>query len=835
MDSTQIRILLVEDDLDIARATQRLLEQAGYSTEVAGTAAQATESLRAAKPHLVLMDRHLPDKDGLEVCSQIKTDPANADIFVVLLSGLYVQDRERIAGLETGADGYLTRPIGNRELLAQVEAFARVARLTRSLTQEIAARRLLEEELEKRVSLRTEELQASNQGLEHAIQELRKEIAERQRTEEVLARSQTELKAIYDHAPVMMCVVDASRRVLYANAAFITFTGGSEEGLLGGRACGVFGCVNALEDPRGCGFGTDCSSCGLRLALEDTLLSGTVHHTIEHQTTLVRNGVPRPVVLLGSTAPIFAGDRHHALLCLHDITQRKLAEESLQENQQRLNLALRSARMGIWDWDIRNDQMTWDDQMFRLYGVSEIPADYGVEIWEQGLHPDDRTRALAACQAALRGEQEFDTEFRVAAPDGTIRHLQANGLVLRDAAGTPIRMLGVNYDITERKHLERQLLQAQKMESVGQLAGGVAHDFNNILAAMMMQIGLLGQNPDVDRQTQDSLKELMVEAQRAANLTRQLLLFSRRSVMGTKLLDLNELVANVLKMLGRLIGEHVSLRFDRFEPLPPVEADPGMLEQVLMNLAVNARDAMPKGGRLTISIQPLQADAERVRGKIEVQPGPFVCLSVTDTGCGMDDATVKRIFEPFFTTKEPGKGTGLGLATVYGIVTQHRGWVEVESELGKGSTFKVFLPASSGALPGARPVAQGAMFGGHETVLLVEDEEGVRRGVRQVLGLLGYRVLEAANGEAALKLWQEHFGHIDLLFSDMVMPGGFTGLDLAEKFRAQQPGLKVIISSGYNTEMGGPDRLAAEGIVYLQKPYELAAMSGIIRECLDKK
>ena len=351
----------------------------------------------------------------------------------------------------------------------------------------------------------------------------------------------------------------------------------------------------------------------------------------------------------------------------------------------------------------------------------------------------------------------------------------------------------------------------------------------------MLQLGFLRQNPNLDPETQELLKEITVGARRAANLIRQLLLFSRRSVMETKVLDLNELMANLLKMLGRLIGEHIILRFDRFEPLPTVEADPGMVEQVLMNLAVNARDAMPEGGKLTIRMQPLLADAERVRGKIEVRPGPFLCLSVTDSGCGMDEATVKRIFEPFFTTKEPGKGTGLGLATVYGIAAQHKGWVEVATELGKGSTFKVFFPATSVLLPTDRQIAEGAIIRGHETILLVEDEESVRRGVLQALGRLGYHVLEAANGEAALKLWREHVGHVDLLFSDMVMPGGLTGLNLAEKLRDQQPGLKVIISSGYNAEMAGQDRSTTEGIVYLQKPYELAVMSRAIRECLDKK
>ena len=395
--------------------------------------------------------------------------------------------------------------------------------------------------------------------------------------------------------------------------------------------------------------------------------------------------------------------------------------------------------------------------------------------------------------------------------------------------------------ITERKRaeaekakLEAQFHQAQKMESVGQLAGGVAHDFNNILAATMMHLSFLQQNPSFDLETRESLSELMEATKRAAALTRQLLIFSRRSVLEIKVLNLNEVVTNLLKMLGRLIGEHISFRFDLAEDLPPVEADPGMIEQVLMNLAVNARDAMPKGGRLTISTEPVHVDAERVREGLQA-PGRFVCLSVADTGCGMDEATRRRLFEPFFTTKEPGKGTGLGLATVHGIVTQHQGWIEVETEAGKGTTFKVFFPATTKEMTESPPAGEKADVRGHETILLVEDEASLRQAVAQSLRLLGYRLIEATNGREAIQRWQEHGQEVDLLFSDMVMPEGLTGLDLAERLKGEKPGLKVLLSSGYNAEFAGQGRPAAAGITYLQKPYQVEVLSRTVRDCLDKK
>jgi CheY-like chemotaxis protein len=296
---------------------------------------------------------------------------------------------------------------------------------------------------------------------------------------------------------------------------------------------------------------------------------------------------------------------------------------------------------------------------------------------------------------------------------------------------------------------------------------------------------------------------------------------------------MNEVVANLLKMLSRLIGEHISLRFDRAEALPAVKADARMIEQVVMNLSVNARDAMPKGGLLTIRLETVQIDAQRAESKIEVQPGLFVCLSVTDTGCGMDEGTLNRIFEPFFTTKGVGKGTGLGLATVHGIVAQHKGWVEVESKPGKGTTFKVFFPASAKESAVAAPAGAPMVVRGHETILLVEDETNLRRLVAQGLRLLGYQVLEAENGLTAMKLWQEHSQCIDLLFTDMVMPEGMTGLGLAEKMKEKKTNLKVIISSGYNMETAGNGTKAEGGILYFQKPYEFEALSMAIRNCLD--
>src|ERR1043166_2507284 len=329
--------------------------------------------------------------------------------------------------------------------------------------------------------------------------------------------------------------------------------------------------------------------------------------------------------------------------------------------------------------------------------------------------------------------------------------------------------------------LETQLRQAQKMESVGQLAAGVAHDFNYLLTIIQGHAGLLPSTGSPDPLARESVRQISLAAERAANLTRQLLMFIRKQTMQPRLLDLNEVIANIFKMLRALAGDQVTLRRNLAASLPPIHADPGMLEQVLVNLAVNARDAMPKGGLLQIETFHAEIDAAYVQQQPEARPGLFVGVSVSDSGHGMDARTLERIFEPFFTTKEAGKGTGLGLALVYGIVKQHQGWLEVQSQPGKGSPFKVFLPASSKARAAPDPAQPGPAPGGHETILLVEDEASLRDLVQEVLRKKGYTVLTAQTGRGALQVWEKHKVEIDLLLTDMMMPEGVSGAELAAR------------------------------------------------------
>jgi signal transduction histidine kinase len=395
--------------------------------------------------------------------------------------------------------------------------------------------------------------------------------------------------------------------------------------------------------------------------------------------------------------------------------------------------------------------------------------------------------------------------------------------------------LELRREIHERLQAERQLRHAQKMEAVGQLAAGVAHDFNNILTVIhghssMLLMRLGDQGPHAR-----SLAEIRHSAERAANVVRQLLMFSRKQILQFRNVDLGDVIRSVSGMLRQLVGEHVTVETDCHKNLSPVFADRGMIEQVTVNLTLNARDAMPRGGRIKLCCDEVTLDEATVKPDSDARPGRFVRFTVCDTGCGIDAEGLTHLFEPFYTTKEAGKGTGLGLATVFGIVKQHQGWIEVQSEVNIGTTFSLFFPISSQSVqkcPEPLDAASRAM--GSETILLAEDEASLREMVQEVLRLHGYRVLTAESGPAALEVWHREERRIDLLLTDMVMPGGMMGTDVAAELRRANPDLKVIYTTGYSPGVAGSTHSLEEGVNFLPKPYSPGKLAGIVRKCLDK-
>jgi PAS domain S-box-containing protein len=389
-------------------------------------------------------------------------------------------------------------------------------------------------------------------------------------------------------------------------------------------------------------------------------------------------------------------------------------------------------------------------------------------------------------------------------------------------------------EITERLNLEEQLRQSQKMESIGQLAAGVAHDFNNLLTVIQGHAGLIQSDPNLSAESVESLRHITTASHRAADLTHQLLAFSRKQLMELRVVAINEVLDHVLDMLGRVIGEHISLQVSREASLPGVCADAGMVEQVIMNLAVNARDAMPEGGVLRLATSLFIADAAFVRQQPEARPGRHVCLTVSDTGCGIDPSIIGRIFDPFFTTKAVGKGTGLGLATVYGIIKQHGGWIDVESQVGVGTTFRVYWPENleNQTCETIPPPASDAPKG-RETLLVVEDDDFLRELELEILSRQGYRVYAAKNGHAALELWNTYSDQIEMLLTDMVMPDGISGRQLAERLWEKRPQLKVLFATGYSYNVQKKEIPDRDGVAFIQKPFQAGMLAQAVKDCLQ--
>ncbi|MGH7993054.1 MAG: PAS domain S-box protein, partial [Limisphaerales bacterium] len=419
--------------------------------------------------------------------------------------------------------------------------------------------------------------------------------------------------------------------------------------------------------------------------------------------------------------------------------------------------------------------------------------------------------------------------------DGTLFEEEATISPVRDANGRIANFVAVKRDVTREIALENQFRQSQKMEAFGQLAGGVAHDFNNLLTVIQGNASLL-LNPQLKAEDRPGCSRQIVQAaERAAGLTRQLLMFSRKQALQVVALDLNEVVGNMTKMLQRILGEDIVLCAEYDPKLTAISADVGMIEQVLLNLAVNSRDAMPKGGQLLISTSLENPDAGSLQLPADAAPGRYVCLKVTDTGCGIRPEVLPHIFEPFFTTKEVGKGTGLGLATVYGIVQQHHGWVAVTSEPGRGTTFYVYLPAAKDTPVKSEADTAPKLPRGSETILIAEDEPAVRSLVGNFLRRCGYTVLMAESGVAALEVWREQRDKIQLLLTDMVMPDGMTGYDLAKQLQAERPQLRVIYTSGYSADVVAKDPALIRDGNFLQKPYHPYQLARIVRDSLDEE
>ncbi len=527
-----------------------------------------------------------------------------------------------------------------------------------------------------------------------------------------------------------------------------------------------------------------------------------------------------------------------------DITERKHAEEALWESERRYKMATTAANVGVWDWDIQSQSLFIDPILKALLGYDDHEIENTIESWKNHIYPEDIKPIQSRVENYLEGKSDsFEMTYRMIHHDGHVKCFQARGIYLKNAEGIPYRMLGTNTDITlqmemqrEQEQMRAQLLQAQKMEAVGTLAGGMAHDFNNLLTSIKGYSDLSLMNLQDSDMIERNLKQIQRAVQRAGSLTNQLLLFSRKQMMAPASITINETITNMLMMLERVIGEDIRIHTDLFPGLWKVWADEGHIEQVIMNLAVNSRDAMPQGGTITIRTVNMTFTENESREPSKSRPGEFVELTFQDTGTGIDQSIQGHIFEPFFTTKEAGKGTGLGLSVIYGIISQHDGWIDVNSNPGEGATFRIYIPASfvKSSDENLEKLSIQEYVGHGETLLLVEDEQEIRELIEQALTQHGYQVLASQSAAGAWGIFKENRHRIKLVFSDVVLPDQ-NGMELVDNLLKENPELAVILTSGYTGERSNWGKIQRKRYHFLKKPFAISELLYVIYQGLKNK
>ena len=654
---------------------------------------------------------------------------------------------------------------------------------------------------------------------------------ERQRNLEALSESERFAHATIDGLSAHICVLDSNGVIIAMNKSWHVFT--AENGLAIDK---VKEGVNYF-DICAVTMGNDLESSSAFIEGIKAVINGETSMFVKEYSCSSLSGERWFV----GRVTRFPGEGVVNVVVAHEnITDRKQAINRMLHNQLMLARTEKVAHIGSWEWEPATDTVTWSSEMFRIFQID--PTAGAPSFAEQAFlfHPEDWPQFQEVVNKSLAQDIPYELEVRVVRRDEEIRTCLVRGYVDAGRDKQVKRLYGSFQDITdhrrvdqEKKSLQMQLHQAQKMEAVGQLAGGVAHDFNNILQAMMGYTQMLIDEAEDKGEETEELAEIYKGAERAATLTRQLLSFSRRQVMQPKTVDLNTIVENLLKMLRRVIGEHIKVNWWPGSKLGATYADAGMLEQVLMNLCVNARDAMPKEGILNIETQNVLIEEDYCRTHAWASPGRYVLLSVTDTGTGIDGETLEHIFEPFFTTKQEGKGTGLGLATVYGIIKQHDGMITVYSEMGKGTTFKIYLPVCEQKAASVGKMIEGAVVGGTETILIAEDDEAVRDSGSRILERSGYTVYTAKNGEEAVSIFREHAATIDLVLLDVVMPimGGHEAHKHILNLREDVP---VLFTSGYSENAVHTNFVLHDGVRLIQKPYSLVTLLRAVRAALDE-
>jgi PAS domain S-box-containing protein len=843
------KILVVDDWRPNRELLRTILGDKGYQILEAHDGSEAIGVAKAERPDLVISDILMPTMDGYEFVRQLRAHAATANTPVIFSTAHYL-DREATALAKAcGVEVTIFKPLDPARVIQAVEDALGATPQSESLPEPSRFDRAHLQLLTDKLSEKTEHLRRTNERLA-ALVELGYQVAGEHDTIHMLENFCRAARTIVGAKYSAVAVLDEDGKTLRhfltsgMEPAFAAQIGSipSGRGVLSYnlRNGGTLRVHDISRHPQSEGFPPNhpkmTSFLGAAISSSSGIY-GSLYLTDKIGFDEFSEDDERLVAMLGAqvgtayeNSKQFAEIQQRAVDLEKSARERQQAEEALREANQTLESLVQTSPLAIIAIDLEGKVKSWNSAAERIFGWTESE----VSGQSYAMVTDHRPEEVDSfIKSALEGQTIPALETRRKRRDGSSIDVSISSAALRDGQGKVNGVMAVIADIAGRKNLEEQFLQSQKMEAVGRLAGGIAHDFNNLLTAIIgySQMALL-RLPSEDPLRKD-IQEIETAGQRAASLTSQLLAFSRRQVIQPKVLDLNTVVADLSNMLQRLIGEDIELHNSLDSEIGFVKADRGQIEQIVMNLAVNARDAMPEGGKLTIETRGVELDENYASEHLDVCSGPHVMLAITDTGTGMDKETESRIFEPFFTTKEQGKGTGLGLSTVYGIVKQSGGHIGVHSEPGRGTTFKLYLPQvdEDEGRPIEDPTEMPA--NGTETVLLVEDESQVRKFAALVLRGTGYKVLEASGGEEALISAQQHKGRIHMLLTDVVMPG-MSGKELSERLKQRRPNIKVIFASGYTDDAILHHGVLGPEMEFIQKPFTPSSLTQKVRQVLGK-